>query len=282
VTAPRELLRKYGLSAKKSWGQNFLCDPLVHERIANAARLGVDDCVIEIGAGLGTLTTVLAARAGRVVAVERDRELAAVLQKELGSDERVRLLEANALTLDYAALAAEAGRQLVVVGNLPYQIASQLLIGLIAGRAHIARAVVMLQLEMAQRVASQPSTSDYGALTVALATYAKVELCFKVGRGAFLPAPRVDSAIVRLTPLPAPRVPIAEQAPEHYERVVRAAFGKRRKTLRNALRDRFADEALDRALARAGIDGARRGETLAIEEFGALAEALHVEAGAHA
>ncbi len=141
---------------------------------------------------------------------------------------------------------------------------------LVAARAHVARAVVMLQLEMARRVAAQPGTSDYGSLTVALATYCEVELLFKVSRGAFLPAPRVDSAVVRLTPLAEPRVPIAD--PAHYERVVRAAFGQRRKTLRNALRAAFPE--VDAALARAGIDGERRGETLSIEEFGKIAEAL--------
>jgi 16S rRNA (adenine1518-N6/adenine1519-N6)-dimethyltransferase len=157
-----------------------------------------------------------------------------------------------------------------VVGNLPYQIASQLLIALVAARAQVVRAVVMLQLEMARRVAAQPGTSDYGSLTVALATWCDVELLFKVSRGAFLPAPRVDSAVVRLTPLASPRVPIAD--PAHYERVVRAAFGQRRKTLRNALRSAFPHA--EAALARVGIDGERRGETLSIEEFGKVAEAL--------
>src|SRR5262249_19771547 len=139
-------------------------------------------------------------------------------------------------------------------------IASPLLIQMIAARAHLCRAVVMLQLEMARRIVAKPDTSDYGALTVALATFADVELCFKVGRGAFLPAPRVDSAVVRLTPLAAPRATLTD--PAHYERVVRAAFGKRRKTLRNALRDAFPD--VNAGLARAGIDGERRGETLSI------------------
>ena len=265
IAPPRELLKKYGLAAKKSWGQNFLVDENIHRKIVDAARLAGGDTVVEIGAGLGTLTAQLAERAARVVAIERDRDMVRVLRGELGGVEKLQIAEANALTFDYASL----GR-VVVVGNLPYQIASQLLIALIAARAQVARAVVMLQLEMARRVAAGPGTSDYGSLTVALATYCDVELLFKVSRGAFLPAPRVDSAVVRLTPLAQPRVPIAD--PVHYERVVRAAFGQRRKTLRNALRAVFPQA--DAALARAGIEGDRRGETLSIEEFGKIAEAL--------
>jgi len=271
IAPPRELLKKYGLAAKKSWGQNFLVDENIHRKIVDAARIEAGDTVVEIGAGLGTLTGQLLARAGRVVAIERDRDMVRVLRGELGGVSNLEIAEANALAFDYTSIArCAAGGRVVVVGNLPYQIASQLLIALVAARAQVARAVVMLQLEMARRVAAGPGTSDYGSLTVALATWCDVELMFKVSRGAFLPAPRVDSAVVRLTPLASPRVPIAD--PAHYERVVRAAFGQRRKTLRNALRAVFPQA--DDALARAGIDGERRGETLSIEEFGKIAEAL--------
>ena len=263
IPTPRELLQKYGLAAKKSWGQNFLTDENAYRRIVDAARLSAGDTVIEIGAGLGTLTARLAERAGRVIAVERDRDMVRVLRGELA--EKVDIAEANALTFDYTAYG-----NAIVVGNLPYQIASQLLLRIVAARARIQRAVVMLQLEMAKRVAAQPNTADYGSLTVALQTWCDVELLFKVGRGAFLPAPRVDSAVVRLTPLAEPRAPISD--PAHYEAVVRAAFGQRRKTLRNALRAKFA--GVDEALARTGIDGERRGETLSIAEFAQLAEAL--------
>jgi 16S rRNA (adenine1518-N6/adenine1519-N6)-dimethyltransferase len=263
IPTPRELLQKYGLAAKKSWGQNFLVDENAYRRIVDGARIETGDTVIEIGAGLGTLTARLAERAGHVIAVERDRDMVRVLRGE--HLEKVEIAEANALTFDYAR-----HESALVVGNLPYQIASQLLLRIVAARAHIKRAVVMLQLEMAKRVAAQPNTSDYGSLTVALQTYCDVELLFKVGRGAFLPAPRVDSAVVRLTPLPQPRAPISD--PVHYEAVVRAAFGQRRKTLRNALRAKF--DGVDEALASAGIDGERRGETLSIAEFARLAEAL--------
>jgi 16S rRNA (adenine1518-N6/adenine1519-N6)-dimethyltransferase len=266
IPTPRELLAKYGLAAKKSWGQNFLVDEGVYRRIVDAARIESRDTVVEIGAGLGTLTARLAERAARVVAIERDRDMVRVLRGEWGAHKNVEITEANALTLDYSAL----GR-VIVVGNLPYQIASQLLIQLVAARAQVVRVVVMLQLEMARRVAAQPATRDYSSLTVAVATFCDVELLFKVGRGAFFPAPRVDSATVRLTPLAAPRAPISD--PAHYESVVRAAFGQRRKTLRNALRAVFPEA--NAALERAGIDGDRRGETLSIEEFARIAEALH-------
>ena len=269
IPTPRELLQKYGLAAKKSWGQNFLTDENAYRRIVDGARIESGDTVIEIGAGLGTLTARLAERAGHVIAVERDRDMVRVLRGELA--EKVEIAEANALTFDYTSIArSAAGGNAIVVGNLPYQIASQLLLRIVAARAHIKRAVVMLQLEMAKRVAAKADTSDYGSLTVALQTYCDVELLFKVGRGAFLPAPRVDSAVVRLTPLAQPRAPISD--PDHYEAVVRAAFGQRRKTLRNALRAKF--DGVDEALVRAGIDGERRGETLSIAEFAKLAEAL--------
>ena len=266
---PRALLARYGLRPKKSWGQNFLWDPHIHQGIVKACALSPEDWVVEIGAGLGTLTTRLAECCARVVAIERDRDLCAVLRQELGGDGRIELWEANALTLDYGALAERAGRRLVLAGNLPYQIATPLLLAMVAARGHLARAVVMLQLEMARRLVAPPGTREYGALTVALATYADLELCFRVRKGAFVPAPAVDSAVVRLLPLHAPRARIAD--PAAYERLVRAAFAMRRKTLRNALRG----VAAEADFARAGIDPARRGETLSVEEFARLAEAAH-------
>ncbi|HJZ89043.1 MAG TPA: 16S rRNA (adenine(1518)-N(6)/adenine(1519)-N(6))-dimethyltransferase RsmA [Polyangia bacterium] len=257
---PRELLRKYRLRAKKSWGQNFLVDERVYEHLVAACRLQPGDRVVEIGAGLGTLTRRLAASGAHVMAIERDRELAAVLRAELAGQAGIEIREANALGFDYAA----AGARLIVVGNLPYQIATPILFELVAARARLVRAVVMLQLEMARRLAAQPATADYGRLTIALQTFCEVSLLEKVGRRAFLPPPRVDSAIVSIVPRPAPRAQIAD--PAAFERLVQAAFAQRRKTLRNALRGLVGEAAF----ARAGIDPGRRGETLSIEEFARL------------
>jgi 16S rRNA (adenine1518-N6/adenine1519-N6)-dimethyltransferase len=271
-----ELLTKYGLRAKKSWGQNFLVAENVYEAIVRAAVRDPSDVIVEIGAGLGTLTDRLAAAAptGRVMAVERDRDMVAVLRGELGGRANVEILETNALTFDYEAAAARAGRPLVVVGNLPYQIASPLLFAMLEPRVrrHIVRIVIMLQKEMADRIVARPSTPQYGALGVMVTTWADVRPVVRAPAGAFLPPPKVDSAVIQLTPLAEPRVTISDE--RRYSQLVHAAFGQRRKTLRNAVSSLWPKEAVEAALTAASIDGQRRGETLSVEEFARLAEKL--------
>jgi 16S rRNA (adenine1518-N6/adenine1519-N6)-dimethyltransferase len=277
MTAPdaRALLKKHGLRAKKSWGQNFLVDERAYRAIVDACELESADWVIEIGAGLGTLTARLAERAAHVIAVERDRDMAAILRAELGTDPRVEIAEANALSYDYAAAASRAGRAPVVVGNLPYQIASPILFRLLDSRGRIARVVVMLQREMVDRILAPPATAEYGALSVMVRMAGAPRLVCRVRAGAFVPAPRVDSAVLSVTPYPGgrPSVPVDDEA--WFGRVVHAAFNQRRKTLRNALRALVADDArIDRGLAQAAIDGRRRGETLDVAEFARLADRL--------
>jgi 16S rRNA (adenine1518-N6/adenine1519-N6)-dimethyltransferase len=263
----RALLEKYELRAKKSWGQNFLVDERAFQSIVDACELGAGDWAIEIGAGLGTLTSRLAERAARVVAVERDRDMAEVLRGELGSVENIEIAEANALTFDYAAVGARAGRPIVVAGNLPYQIASPILFRLLEQRAAICRMVIMLQKEMADRILAAPATPAYGALGVMVRMFGEPRLVRKVRAGAFLPAPRVDSAVLAVTPFAATRVAVKSES--RFSEVVHAAFNQRRKTLKNALAA-LVDEA---AFARAAIDPGRRGETLSVEEFARLADA---------
>ncbi len=273
---PRGLLDKYGLRAKKSWGQNFLISTRVYDAIVRTTVRAPDDFVVEIGGGLGTLTARLAeaASAGTVAVVERDRDMVDVLRGELGGVVNVRILEQNALELHYEALAKEAGKPLVVVGNLPYQIASRLIFNMIDVRTHCTRMVIMLQKEMADRVIAAPDTDAYGALGVMVQTYCDVRQIIKAPSSAFHPAPKVDSAVVELTPLPGGRTrePIDDE--KHYSALVHAAFGQRRKTLRNAMRSRWDDEAIATGLAGAAIDGIRRGETLSVAEFARLANAL--------
>jgi len=281
IPDPRALLKKHGLAAKKSWGQNFLVEEKIYDAIVARTVAEPADWVVEIGAGLGTLTARLCAAApdGRVLAVERDRDMAAVLRAEWGSLPNLEIREENALTFDYAEAAARAGRRLAVAGNLPYQIASPLLFHLLKHRRHLSRAVVMLQKEMADRILAGPGTKTYGALGVMIALYADAKPVVRARAGAFHPAPRVDSTVLALEPLPAgTRVPVDEK---RYHQVVHAAFGQRRKTLRNALRSLGPAELVDAALARTGIDGQRRGETLSIPEFAALANAFGaIDAGA--
>jgi 16S rRNA (adenine1518-N6/adenine1519-N6)-dimethyltransferase len=267
MDSPIALLRRHGIQAKKSWGQCFLKEPSILERIADAAELSPTDTVVEIGAGLGTLTSRLAARAARVIAIERDRDLVPILRAELASLPSVEIVEANALDFSFAGLGAES---LQVVGNLPYNISSPILFHLIAERAHLGAATLMLQREVAARLCAAPGTSDYGIPSVLLRQVAETRICFHVPATAFTPQPRVESAVVRIVFLREPRE-VVEEA--RLAATVRAAFRFRRKTLRRALELAFPGAALA-ALAEAGIDGTRRGETLDLAELARLARAL--------
>ena len=275
ATSPAALLRQHGLSAKKSWGQCFLHDPGVVQRIAAAARVKPGEAVVEIGAGLGVLTEALASQdpTGRLVAVERDRDLVAVLRARLAHLPGVELLEANALTLEFSSLGPGPYS---VVGNLPYNISSPLLFHLLDQRRWLRSATLMFQKEVATRICAGPGTRDYGVPSVLCQYVARVSHCFDVPRGCFFPAPRVDSAVIRLE-IKTPTIPEAQYG--QLARTVKAAFATRRKTLRKALSGAFPRAAVDAGLAQAGIDHKRRAETLSVEEFEALTGALQEAAG---
>lgn len=274
--SPAALLKRHGLAAKKSWGQCFLHDPAVVRRIVELAALHPEETVVEIGAGLGELTLCLAGAAARVIAVERDREMLAVLEQRLAERPNVTLRPQNALELDLGAL--EAPTPLSVVGNLPYNIASPLLFHLLDQAQHLRAATLMVQKEVAQRLCAPSGSRTYGAPSVLCQARAEVRYGFTVGRGAFYPAPRVDSAVVKLTVHAEPRI----RAPYPlFRAVVRAAFGQRRKTLRRALRGPFSRQAVDAALEQAGLEPTLRAERLEVEQFDALARAL-AELGASA
>jgi 16S rRNA (adenine1518-N6/adenine1519-N6)-dimethyltransferase len=281
IEDPRRVLARHGLRAKKSWGQNFLTDRSVHARIVAAAAAGAEDVVVEIGAGLGTLTSALLAAEPpprRVLAIERDPDMLRVLAAELGADERVSIVAEDAARFDFAAAAASAGRSLVVVGNLPYQIASALTLALVRARGAITRAVVMLQREMAARIVAAPGSRTYGRLTVAVQQHADARVLFHVRPGSFHPAPQVTSSVLLLEPLATPRAPVADDA--LFEDVVKQAFGTRRKMLRRALEPAFGEQRVAEALAAAGIDGTLRAERLSIADFARLADALEPGRGA--
>jgi 16S rRNA (adenine1518-N6/adenine1519-N6)-dimethyltransferase len=272
----RILLDKYGLRAKKQFGQNFLISERALRAIADATVSSDEDWIVEIGAGLGTLTAQIVERvtAGKVIALEADPDMIRVLRAELGTLDNLEIHHTDAMRFD---LRAEATlKKIIVCGNLPYHLASQLMFKVIDARDRVQHAVFMIQKEMADRVVAKPGGKDYGALGVMIRTYADVTTVIKVGAGSFLPPPKIDSTVIKIVPLPQPRAPIADEA--HYSNVVHAAFGQRRKTLRNALRAQFSDEAIDAALAKTAIDGVRRGETLDIPEFAALASALEPHA----
>lgn len=275
ILEARELLRRYGLFAKKSWGQNFLIDERAYSAIVAACGLTAGELAVEVGAGLGTLTSRLLQTGASVVAIERERDMCEVLGRELGTHRRFRLREENALHTDYAALGG--GRPLVIVGNLPYHITAPLLFTFLAARAAVRRIVIMVQREVAARILAPADTEDYSALSAQVQLLAAVRRVCHVGRSGFLPAPRVDSTVVLLEPFPnsGTAVPVLDSG--CYSQVVRAAFGQRRKTLRNALASLPAtmdDERVANAIAATGIELSRRGETLTVAEFAQLADAI--------
>ncbi|BDG02597.1 16S rRNA (adenine(1518)-N(6)/adenine(1519)-N(6))-dimethyltransferase RsmA [Anaeromyxobacter oryzae] len=271
--SPRALLDRYDLRAKKSWGQNFLGDEAILDDIARLAAPRPGETVLELGAGLGHLTARLVARGARVVAVERDRDMARVLRGELG--ERITLLEADAARLDLPELARRfgSGGKLSVVGNLPYHLTSPILFSLLDQAPHVLRAVFLLQREVAERLAAPPGSRDWGVLSVLLQREADVSVERIVRPGAFWPPPKVDSAVLCALFRP-PADAVAD--PARFRRLVKAGFAQRRKTLRNALEaGKIADpEALRAALATTGVDPGRRGETLTLAEWAALDRAL--------
>jgi len=277
----RQLLGRHGLRPKKSWSQNFLVDLDVLQQIVDAAGLSDRDAVVELGAGLGALTAMLAREACRVIAVERDRDLARVLRSEFAGDEAVEVLEANAAKLDWPALVDRLGCKPVVVGNLPYHMASQILFRLLEAGPLLSRWLLMVQREMARRMTAAPGGRDYGVLSVELQMHADVEAVLDVGPEAFLPAPRVHSRVVMCRPLEGPR--IAVQDPALFSRLVKGVFAQRRKKIRNSFRAAFGAEAdpktLDEVLARAGVSPDQRPEQLGLESLARLADGLFERLG---
>lgn len=276
----KAVLRRHGLAARHSLGQNFLVDDSVIGRILDLAELTEEDCVLEVGPGIGTLTVALLPRAGAVVAVEADRALPAVLAETCARDsERLAVVQGDALKVTSAQL-AEALRGIgrpsplpaptKLVSNLPYQVAATLVMRVFETMPSVGRAVVMVQREVADRICAKPGTRDYGAYTAKLGMLGEVTGRFEVGPESFLPQPHVRSAVVRIDRVGSPRADFAQVA-----EVIDAAFAQRRKTVRNSLRARgFGAEDLHAALAEAGIAPTTRAERLGLDDFARLAEAL--------
>ncbi len=270
-----ELLRRRGLHPNRRWGQNFLVDGNLLSKVADAGELAPEDGVLEIGPGLGALTHVLAERVRRVLAVEIDPGLHAALTEETASGlANLTLLHGDFLQTDLDTLIPETlgpGRH-VVVANIPYSITSPVVIRLLEHRHLFRRIVLMVQKEVAERLTARPDTSEYGSLTLFANLYSDVRMVATVSRHAFLPAPEVDSAILRFEVLEERRFP---DIPERrYTAVVQSAFQMRRKNLGNALTGPSTGWSREQALAAldaTGIDFRRRGETLSPDEFAALA-----------
>ncbi len=268
------LMKKYDITPKKSFGQNFLISERVFRGIVDAVVQEIDDVVIEFGAGVGTLTARLSERVpeGLVVAVERERDMLTILNGELSQYDNVQIHEGDAMKFDVTGIAKWQGRPVSVCGNLPYNIASQIMIALTAkrNRSWITRCVFLIQKEMADRLLASPGTKAYGPLGVIISAYYNITSVVKAGPNCFVPAPRVHSTAVQLIP----KTELWEADDEWFRKTVHAALGHRRKTLRNSLRQVFADDHVDQSLHDASIEGGVRGETLPPKQLGKLSEAL--------
>jgi 16S rRNA (adenine1518-N6/adenine1519-N6)-dimethyltransferase len=254
---------------KKSLGQNFLTDPSYLRKIVDAAKAGPGDRVVEIGPGLGHLTRELAERVGRLVVIELDDRLIPRLQEEFSSCRNVEIVHADALEFDYEALAGTWK----VVANLPYNISTPIIQRLIRSRGRFTALTLMLQKEVAGRIAAPPGGKEYGFLSVLVQYSAIPAIAFTVPAGAFTPLPKVDSAVITMVMRDRPEHAVSDEA--LFLRVIKAAFSQRRKTLRNALSPLgYPKEILEAVQAATGIDLGRRAETLSVPEFGILSDAL--------
>lgn len=281
--AIRNIMQSRGISCRKSLGQNFLIDNNIINKIIAAAELTNSDLVVEIGPGLGALTAQIACTAGKVIAVEVDRGLLAALSEMLEGVQNVEMILGDALKIDFDRTIEEStggeygssGKKYKLMANLPYYITSPVLMHLLLGRFNISIIVIMVQVEVAERLAASPGSKVYGALSLAVQYFTKPEILFRVPRTVFYPKPGVDSAVVRLSVRSEPAVVVRDE--NALFKIIRSAFGKRRKTLLNSLTGSTLGidrETCLRALKNSGIDPGRRGETLSLEEFASLTESI--------
>ena len=270
----KELLSKHGFTFSKALGQNFLVNPSVCPRMAEYSGAGRGVGVIEIGPGIGVLTNELCQLADKVVAVELDKRLLPVLAETLEEYDNIRIVNADVLELDLKALIAEefAGMEVVVCANLPYYITSPVIMKLLEEELPVSAVTVMVQKEAAQRICAKVGSRESGAVTVAVHYYAEPELLFSVSAGSFMPAPKVDSAVIRLN---VRREPPVKADKEAFFAVVKAAFGQRRKVISNSLSAGLGvcKEEIRALLDRAGVPQNARAEALSIEDFAAIANA---------
>lgn len=275
MTYPGKLLKTEKLFAKKELGQNFLADPKTAEMIVRRAGISAEDLVLEIGAGLGALTVHAARQAGRVIAVEKDTRLVELLRSELESQglSNVEIINADILKLDISALSG--GKKLIALGNLPYNISSQVLFRLVEQRDVVKKAVLMFQMELADRITAPPGGRDYGRLSAVIQYCATITTVADIAPHLFFPKPAVDSRVIEVEFFDGGCIDLDQE--RFLFKVIKAAFSKRRKTLRNSLAGPelgITAAQAGQALETAGIDPARRAETLSVEDFKSLALSL--------
>jgi len=274
MTSLKRELSKYGFFPKKRLGQHFLVDRNILNKVIRTAEVGKEDVVIEVGPGLGEMTLALARLAKQVIAVEIDPKLAEILKKRLADCPNVEVVKNDILKVDFNHFFKKAGRPVKVVANLPYQISTPLLFRLVESKEVFSTLTLMLQREVAERIVASPGGKEYGRLSVLLQMFLDLSVRFFIPPSAFFPSPKVESAIVHMVWKEKPMVD--KQDEEWFKKVVKASFGYRRKTLVNALKhsELPLPESIESRIEKVGIDPRRRPETLAIEEFIRLAEAL--------
>ena len=273
-----EVIKKYEFCFQKKFGQNFLIDGHVLDKIIAGAGVTKDDMVLEIGPGIGTMTQYLAEAAGKVVAVEIDRNLLPILQETLADYDNVKVIHADVLSLDLEKLVQEenGGRPIKVVANLPYYITTPIIMALFEQHVPVANVTVMVQKEVAARMKSGPGSKDYGALSLAVQYYAEPYIVANVPCNCFMPRPNVDSAVIRLTRYEEPPVQVKDE--KMLFKIIRASFNQRRKTLQNGLNNsselNFTKDQIAAAIAAAGFSPSVRGEALTLEQFARLTDIL--------
>ena len=272
------VLQRYGFNFQKKYGQNFLIDSHVLDKIVDAADIGPDDFVLEIGPGIGTMTQYLAEAAREVVAVEIDRKLIPILEDTLSDYDNVTVINEDILKVDLAALARERnqGKPMKVVANLPYYITTPIIMGLFEKEVPLESITVMVQKEVADRMQVGPGTKDYGALSLAVQYYSEPKVVANVPPNCFIPRPDVGSAVIRLTRYEKSPVEVKDAA--FMFRLIRAAFNQRRKTLQNGLHNsrelQLEKGKVVEALEKMGLPATVRGEQLSLEEFARLSDLL--------
>ena len=278
MTNTSEILQKYQFRMQKKYGQNFLIDTNILRKIIEAAQITKEDCVLEIGPGIGTMTQYLAEAAGSVIAVEIDKDLIPILEETLGDYDNVTLIHADILKVDLHKLSEEQGkgRPFKVVANLPYYITTPIIMALFESHIPLTSITVMVQSEVADRMQVGPVTKDYGALSLAVQYFAKPEVVARVPASCFIPRPNVDSTVIRLVRHTSPPVEVADEA--YLFAIIRASFNQRRKTLVNGLVNAenlgVTRQQVEEVLEQMGISKTIRGETFTLERFAELSNRL--------
>ena len=273
-----EIIQKYEFTFQKKFGQNFLIDSHVLNKIISSADITKDDFVLEIGPGIGTMTQYLAEAAGRVLAVEIDKTLIPILHETLSSYDNVEVINEDVLKLDICKIVEEknGGKPIKVVANLPYYITTPIIMGLLEAHVPVESITVMVQKEVAMRMQAGPGTKDYGALSLAVQYYCEPYIAANVPPNCFMPRPKVGSTVIRLTRYS--QSPVTTEHEQLMFRLIRASFNQRRKTLANGLNNapdlHYSKEQIAQAIEKLGVSASIRGEALTLEQFAKLADIL--------